>query len=253
MRAKQVHGLIDLLVGTFATARIRRSLIAFRRDSRNEILDADHLLAELFVDERCIREAEERTIGMSFAELDEILLAHQRLTARVDVDMNAQLFTLRDDRIDIVIGEIERIAIICRPATGAVQVASTGRIEQDGPRNVAFVLLAALLLLGPSKEVRIDDESLQQVIAHLRVDIGHDLHDELIPVVLLLDRVTDRLTLAREERFWQKRLERIHDLVDILLWVCKKIVHQFSDRCFFHCVCCAHKRSPSNFVIYKQD
>ena len=86
---------------------------------------------------------------MLLANLDEVVLAHQRLAAGIDVDMGAEGLALRDDGVDIIEREVLLITILGSPAAGAMQIASARGIEQDGPRNVALVLLAVLFLLGP--------------------------------------------------------------------------------------------------------
>ena len=83
---------------------------------------------------------------MRLTELDEVVLAHQRLAACVDVDVDAELLALADDGVDLVIAQVELVAVLRGPATRAVQVTGARGIEQDGPGDVAAILLAPLLL-----------------------------------------------------------------------------------------------------------
>ena len=61
---------------------------------RNKVAHADHLLAERLVDEGRVGEAQQCAILVLFAQADEVVLAHERLAAGVDVDMTAELLAL---------------------------------------------------------------------------------------------------------------------------------------------------------------
>ena len=95
---------------------------------------------------------------MLFAQGDQVLFAHERLAAGVDVHVDAHLLALRDDRVDLLEGQVQLVAVLRGPAAGAVQVAGRGRVEQDGPRDVAVVRLAQLLLNGPADDVGVEEE-----------------------------------------------------------------------------------------------
>lgn len=196
MAVQQIHGGLHLGVGTLASTSVGGGLIALGRDCRDEVLDADHLLAELLVDERGVGEAQERAIRMGLAEPDEVVLSHQRLTARVDVDVNTEFLALADDGVDLVVAQVELVAILRRPATRAVQVASARGIEQDGPGDVAAVLLAHLFLYAPRYEVGLDQDGLYHGVADLGVEV-HDPHHELVHVVVGIGHdLRERLALG---------------------------------------------------------
>lgn len=57
MRAQQVHAALDALVGSLASPRVGGLLEALGADGGDEVLDLDHVLAELLVDERGVGEA----------------------------------------------------------------------------------------------------------------------------------------------------------------------------------------------------
>lgn len=57
MAVQQIHSGLHLGVGTLAPAPIGGGLVALGRDSRDKVLDANHLLTELLVDERGVGEA----------------------------------------------------------------------------------------------------------------------------------------------------------------------------------------------------
>ena len=153
MLAKQRHGLRHLLEHAFTAARIGGFLEAFSRNRRYEVRYANHVLAERLVDKRGVRKAEERTIGMCLAQLDEVVLAHQGLAARINEYVRSQGFALFDDRVDVVVAQVELMAVFRSSATRAMQVARACGIEQNRPRNVALVFVAILLLLAPYHEV----------------------------------------------------------------------------------------------------
>ncbi len=121
------------------------------------------------------------SISHKNADLKGLLLTHQRLAAGVDVQIDAQLLALGDDAVDLLKGQIELIAVLPRPAAGAVQVAGGGGVQQDGPGNIAVVLLAQFLLLGPAHQVCIDKEVVEYRLEHTGVGLGPDLLNELVP------------------------------------------------------------------------
>ena len=139
--------MLDLGVRALATAGVGGVLVALGADGGNEVCHANHIVAERLVDERGVREAEERAIGMRLAQLDEVVLAHQGLAARVDEHVRSQGLALLDDGIDVVVAQVELMAVFCGPATRAMQVARARGVEQNRPRNVALVFVAILLLI----------------------------------------------------------------------------------------------------------
>lgn len=146
---QQRHGGDHLVVGALAATGVGGLPGSLGADGGHEILNAQQILTEVLVDEGGVGEAQETAVRMRLAEPDQILLAHQRLASGVDVDVAAKLFALANDGVDVVVGEVEFVAVLGRPATGAAQVAGAGRVQQDSPGNVAPVLLAHLLLDGP--------------------------------------------------------------------------------------------------------
>ena len=76
--------------------------------------------------------------------------------------MRAQLATLVDNRADIFVGEVELVAVLSSPATGAMQVTSTCGVEKNRPWDIALLTLTRLLLNRPCKQVGVHDERLEQ-------------------------------------------------------------------------------------------
>ena len=157
--------------------------------------------------------------------------------------MDAEFFALADDRIDILEAQIELVAVIGSPASGAVQIAGAGGVEQDGPGNVAAVFAACLLLLRPCEQVRFHQEGFQQRGHDLFVEMQR-LHDELVPVILLLERSTKRLALLGKQRFGHQRLEHVHNRVDMSFGIFDDIVDELVQSCTLHVLACIHDDRP---------
>jgi hypothetical protein len=148
----------DLLIGALAAAASVASFKALQRDGGDEVVNPLHLVGELLVDEGGVGEAEEHAVGVLLAQAMMIVLAHQRLAAGVDIHIDAELLALTDDVVDLVIAQVQLVAVLGGPAAGAVQVAGGGGVQQDGPGGVAVVLVADFLLLVPADEVGVDEE-----------------------------------------------------------------------------------------------
>ena len=86
---QQLHGLLHLGIRSCTTATIGRFLEAFGADGGNEVFHTNHFLAERLVDQRAVGKRKEYAIGVHLAQLDEVLLAHQRFATRVDIHMRA--------------------------------------------------------------------------------------------------------------------------------------------------------------------
>ena len=187
------------VVDAFAAAEIGGLLVAFHRKRRHEVLHALQVVAEFLIDKRAVGEAEEGAFGMRLAELDQVVFAHQGLAARVDVHVGAQLFALADDVVDVFVGEVETVTVVGRPAALAVQVAGARGVEQDGPRDVAVVLLAQFLLLVPTLDAGIIQEVGDQVVHFVGVALLQDAHEHLVDVrVGVAHRLFDGVHLRGE-------------------------------------------------------
>ena len=155
---QDLHGAHGLLIDAVAAPPVGDLLKALQTDGGDEVLHAQHLVGERLVDQRAVGEGEELAVAVLFAQGDQVLFAHERLAAGVDVHVDAHLLALRDDRVDLLEGQVQLVAVLRGPAAGAVQVAGRGRVEQDGPRDVAVVRLAQLLLNGPADDVGVEEE-----------------------------------------------------------------------------------------------
>ena len=227
--AQKVHGALDLDVGALPAAGVGGVLVALGRDGRHEVAHADHVLAEVLVDERGVREAEKRAVRVPLADLDEVMLAHERLAARVDVHVGAELLALCHDRVDVLERQVLLVAVLRGPAAGAVQVAGARGVQQDRPGDVSLVLLARPLLDGPGQQVAVDEQGLQQLGAHLGVQPEH-AHHKLVPVATAGDDVRECLALHGEHAVRHELVDELHDLVDVLFGILVEVVDELVER-----------------------
>ena len=149
------------------------------------------------------------------------MLADERLAAGVDVDVGSQLDALVDDGVDFLVGEVLLVAVFRCPASGAAQIAGARRIEQDGPGNVAVVLIAHRFLLRPCEHVRINDECLDEAVPDLGIHVGENLHDKLIPIRFVIDCLVEGGALGGEHVVGRNFVDHVHDLRDISLGIFK--------------------------------
>ena len=151
---------------------------------------------------------------MLLAQLDEVVLTDQRLAARVDIHVDAELFTLLDDGIDVLVAQVEPVAVVGSPAALAMQVAGAGRVEQNCPGDVALVLGAQLVLLCPALDVDVEVEVHQDVVEDVWVNLVERTHDELVDVFVRTGHVlVDNLELRGKQLFadYVDNLEKARD------------------------------------------
>ena len=163
----EVHGLHGLLEVALAPAAVVGVLKALHADGDEEVAHPQHLLAEVLVDEGAVGEGVEGHVPVLLAEADDVLLADQGLAAGEEAGVGAQLLGLGEDPVHLVIREALLVAVLRRPAAGAVHVAGGGGVHQDQPGDVAAVLLGVLLglLIAPEAALvgRVGEEGLQDI------------------------------------------------------------------------------------------
>ncbi len=136
---------------------------------------------------------------MLAAESYKVVLAHQGLAAGVYVDVHPQLLALGDYRVDLVEAQVQLVAVLRRPAAGAVQVAGRGGVQQEGPGDIAAVFLPQLLLPGPAHQISVDDEVLKGGLEHVLVRLCKDaVHEPVQSAVRVLDDFPKCRPLDRE-------------------------------------------------------
>ena len=86
---QEPHGPLDLLVGALAAPGIGSGFVALQRDGRNKVFHPQHIICKFFVDQGAVGEAEENTVGVLFADPDQILFSDKRLAAGIDVHVHA--------------------------------------------------------------------------------------------------------------------------------------------------------------------
>ena len=163
---------------------------------------------------------------MLFAQPDQITLADKGLSPGVDVHIDAQLFALTDNVVDLIKAQIQLVAVFRRPAAGTVEVAGRGRVQQDGPGNVAAILPPRLLLGAPANQVRVDEEIDADGLDHILVNIAEQVqHILVIGMIRIFDNFPQDRPLGRKFSFC-KFVRPIHQLQQILLRIFIKIAER---------------------------
>ena len=126
-----------------------------------------------------------------------------------------------------------------------MQIASTGRIKEDGPGDIAFVFIAVGFLHRPCHQAAIDDERFHKIVAYFRVGIVHDVHDQAIPVALIVDCTAKCCSLGCEQVLWRYFINQVHDFYDVMFRICQKVVNGFLESRPLDVVGCLH-RYPSS-------
>ena len=137
--AQQVHGVHDLVEDAFAAAAVVDFAEAFDAEGEAEVADLDDFLAEGIVNEGPIGKGVEFAVRMFPAEFQDVRFTDQRFAASEEVEMAAYFFALAYDFIHDVVGQVQGVTIFGSPAADAVQVAGAGRVEEDGPGNIAVI------------------------------------------------------------------------------------------------------------------
>ena len=122
-------------------------------------------------------------VGVRLAQADDILFAHQRLAAGINIEESAQRRTLADDGIKLLVAHIQLIAVLGGPAADAVQVAGGGGVHQDGPgyatAEFGFVRFLQVFTLEACVHGKIVHERFQL----FRIDIMAQVDHILVPVI----------------------------------------------------------------------
>ena len=92
---------------------------------------------------------------MLLAQTDQVFLAHHGLPAGVDVHIDSQLFSLPDNIVNLIVAEIQLVAVLRRPASRTVEIAGAGGIHQDQPGDIALMFHTHLVNLFFTAERRL--------------------------------------------------------------------------------------------------
>ena len=154
---------------------------------------------------------------MLFADFYEIFLPDKRFSAGVNVEVNAKLFALSDDIVDLIVRQIQLVAILCRPAASAVQIAGTCRIKKDRPWDVAVIFFPVLFKHRPPGQIGIDEEIDKDLFKNTSVNICQHLPDHLVVrIILVLKDFSEYFSLLYKISFG-KLICPAHDSLHALL------------------------------------
>ena len=247
MTLKKLHGMHNLLINAISTTSVCSCLCSLKADSRNKVFHTEHFLAEFLVDQSSVCEGKKLTVRMHLTDLNKVFFADKRLTACVDVHIGSQFFTLFYDRIDGLKIQVQLMAILCCPASCAMKVTCAGRIKKDCPRYIAVILFRYFFLRCASLKTGIYNKVTEKCLAYAGIQLIHT-KDQLIPVVLCLDGVTDRISLSCIPAIRCYFINHFHDLRYVCLRILLKIIQCFCygscDRCLFCFVYDSHTLFP---------
>ncbi len=232
---QKVHRPDHLIVHTLTAAAVRGLFKAFQGYGGNEILNAQHIIGKLLINQRTICKAQENTIIMLLAQTDDIRLPHQRLSTGVDVHVYAHFLALADNVVDLVKGQVQPVAIFRRPAAGAVQVAGAGGIQQDSPGNIAVIFFLQLLLNRPADHILVDKKIDQHCLNNFRIHIPQDMpYKIMIGVFRVIHQIAELLELVRIH-FSRVLFRKAQQLTEILLWILVHVIEDLLQAKFLDC------------------
>ena len=146
------HGMHHFPERSLASSAIGGYLKPFHTDGRNQIAHFQHFPGKRFINQCRIGKGQELTVMMLSAQRDQIVFSDQRLATCVNIHVDPQFFSLRDNGIHLVKSQVQPVSILCCPASGAVQITGTGRIQKNRPGDVTLIFLPQLFLLLPSHD-----------------------------------------------------------------------------------------------------
>ena len=129
----------NLLINAFSTAAVVDFLISFQTDGQGQIAYTLHLLAELIIYKCSVCKCMEYTVVVFLAQADNIFLSHERLSACQHIKINSKFFSLCDHTIHIFKRKIQKMSVLCCPASGTFQITCAGWVHQDQPWNVTLI------------------------------------------------------------------------------------------------------------------
>ena len=177
---EQIHGAHNGSIVALTTAGIVGLRGTLDGQHEGDVAQTDHFLAERFIDQGGIGVDGKLHIVVLLGQLEDISLAHQRLTAGEHVQINAQLLALGDDLIHIVKAQVVLVAVLTGPAAHAVHIAG----KQDQPGNVALIFDTILADgLGAAEEGLIAQVQGRGA-GHVGVQLVQHTVDELRPLAV---------------------------------------------------------------------
>ena len=187
---------------------------------------------------------------MLLAQTDDVLLPDKRLAAGVDVHVDSELFPLTDEIVDLLEGEVQLVAVLCRPASGAVKIAGGSGIQQHRPWDVAVVLLTQILLDLPSLQVDVEEEVVDDGFDDIALHIKQHMSDiRVIRMLRISDGILDRLNLAGEMTAG-KLVNGFHDLHHILFRILVDEVYRLTQTEFSKTFFDIHTYAPNTNILW---
>ena len=181
---EQIHRAHNGSIVALTTAGIVGLRGALNGQHKGNIAQTNHFLAERFIDQGGVGIDGKLHIVVLLGQLEDISLAHQRLTAGEHVQINAQLLALGDDLIHIVKAQVVLVAVLTGPAAHAVHIAGRGGVKQDQPGNVALIFDTILADgLGAAEEGLIAQVQGRGA-GHVGVQLVQHTVDELRPLAV---------------------------------------------------------------------
>ena len=181
---EQIHSMHNSGIVPLTAAGIVGLRGALDGQHEGNVAQTHHLFAEGLIDEGGVGVDGKLHIVVLLGQLEDISLAHQRLTAGEHVQINAQLLALGDDLIHIVKAQVVLVAVLTGPAAHAVHIAGRGGVKQDQPGNVALIFDTILADgLGTAEEGLIAQVQGRGA-GHVGVQLVQHTVDELRPLAV---------------------------------------------------------------------
>ena len=155
---QQFHSMHDFGIYSLSTASVICFLRTFQTDSRNKVLYTEHFLAEFLIDQSSVCKGKELTVRIFLTDTDQVFFADQRFTACINIHVCTKLSALLYNRTDGVKIKVQLMSIFCCPASCAVQITGTGRIQQNCPWYITVIFLRYLFLNGTALQAGINDK-----------------------------------------------------------------------------------------------
>ena len=249
---QQIHGMHHSGVVALTPACIVGLRGALDGQHKGDVAQTLHFLAEGLVDEGGVGVDGKLHVVVLFGQLQDVLLAHQRLAAGEHIQVHAQLLALGDDLVHVLKAQVVLVAVLAGPAAHAVHIAGGGRVKQDQPRDVALVFDTVFPdgLGAPEKSLVAQVQGSST--GHMGVGLVQHAVDELGPLAVgVRQDILGLLVGFLAEGVAVELLRQVHYLADglfpVIFHVREQHVHHLTDGSTLHFMGQTCKRSIHNF------
>ena len=181
---QDIHRVHDASEDALAAAQVIYLREALERDGEAEVADLADFLGEIIVDQGTVGVGMESTVMMLLAQLQDVIFTNQRFAACEHVEIDAELLALGDDPVQILIAQVQPVAVLCSPASDTVKIAGTRGIHQDQPRDIAVIFHTVRAdRLGPV-EHRLKAKIQKRHLQHIRIELIDKTVQILIPLFI---------------------------------------------------------------------